>query len=371
MAPIARIDLGALQRNAERLLEAVQPRGLLAVVKWNGYGHGLADCARVLDRAGAAGFGVSSPQEGIELRKLGISQPILVMTDWVGKPLHDFLDWDLEAAATSWYKVEYLAAASRKLGRPIPAHVKFDTGLGRVGLPHSDSRHLLERIAGMSDLRVVGLYSHLAYNGPRDRERGSLQIERFNRIVSEAREVGLTPRWVHLANSAAALAMPEVPGDLVRTGIALYGQPPSAEVAKLHSFEPVMSLTGHVRSIRRLRRGFGYPAGMLWKAPREGWGAEIDLGYSAGFPRSLAGRCSVLWRGNRVPLVGAVGGEASYVFTGSEPATIGEEVVFWGRQGSETIYLYELADLIGCLPYELTTWLAPDLERSFTADRNQ
>ena len=121
--PVARINLSALSANARAILSRTYPRGLLAVVKWNGYGHGLVPCARVLDQAGVAGFGVSSPREGIELRKAGISKRILVMTDWVGKPAHQFLDWDLEAAATSWYKVELLEAMSRRWGRNIPVHI--------------------------------------------------------------------------------------------------------------------------------------------------------------------------------------------------------------------------------------------------------
>ena len=122
--PLARIDLDALASNARRLRQQVKPRGLLAGVKWDAYGHGLIPCARTLDHAGATGFGVSSPVDGVTLRKAGITKPILVMTDWVGKPPSLFLDWDLEAAATSWYKIEYLESVSRKMGRPIPAHVK-------------------------------------------------------------------------------------------------------------------------------------------------------------------------------------------------------------------------------------------------------
>ncbi|MDD5088206.1 MAG: alanine racemase [bacterium] len=361
----ARIDLGALARNAERILARVAPRELLAVVKWNGYGHGLVPCTHVLDRAGAASFGVSSPGEGIELRRAGISKPILVMTDWVGKPPKDFLDWELEAAATSWYKVEYLESVSRRLGRAISAHVKFDTGLGRVGIPGREASRALKKIAAMRNLKVVGLYSHLGYNGPQDRAKGERQIEEFQKIVAEAAELGIRPRWIHLANSAAAMAISDVPGNMVRTGIALYGQPPSSEVRDLLPLEPVMTLVGRIQRIQRVRRGHGFPHPHFWTAPTDGWGAEIALGHRVNYPRSLAGRAQVLFRGKRCPLVGIVGKDSSYIFTGAERPEVGEEVVFWGRQGDEVIYLYELASLIEALPYELTTWLSGNLTRIF------
>ncbi len=106
--PIAHINLAALRNNFVALATRVAPKQVLAVVKWDAYGHGLVECSRILDHAGAWGFGVSSPAEGIKLRKAGILKPILVMTDWVGKPVKHFLDYDLACAATSWYKVEYL-----------------------------------------------------------------------------------------------------------------------------------------------------------------------------------------------------------------------------------------------------------------------
>ncbi len=382
--PEARIDLGALARNAGVILSRVQPRGLLAVVKWNGYGHGLIPCAKVLSQAGVSGFGVSSPKEGIELRKAGITERILVMTDWVGKPAHQFLDWELEAAATSWYKVELLEAMSRRWGRNIPVHVKFDTGLGRVGIHHSQAADALTRIARMPHLKVVAIYSHLGYSGPADRERGERQISIFETIVKRAAALGIQPDWIHLANSAAAMAIPDVPGNLVRTGIALYGQP-SAPLAPLNPpvnggrkdplspvnggrvtwpLTPVMTLVGQVTKVRRLRRSHGFPTAHFWTAPHDGWGAEVNLGYEISYPRSLAGKADVLLNGKRCPLVGVVAKHASYVFTSDKPE-IGDDVVFWGRQRDETLYLYEVSTHIQALPYELPTWLSPDLPRVF------
>ncbi len=363
--PVARIDLDALALNTRLILDRVHPRGLLAVVKWNGYGHGLVPCAKVLSQEGATAFGVSSTAEGIELRKAGITQPILVMTDWVGKPVRHFLDWGLEAAATSWYKVEYLEAVSRRWGMPIPAHVKFDTGLGRVGIPWRHAKWALPKIAAMKDLQVRAIYSHLGYSGPQDNGKAERQITVFNRIVTRASKLGLNPQWVHLANSAAALAIPDVPGNLVRTGIALYGQPTSAEVSEELPLSPVMTLASHIVRVQRVKRGHGFPSPLFWKAPFDGWGAEVRLGFGVNYPRSMAGRAPALFRGRRVPLVGVMGKAASYIFTGSEKPEVGEEVVFWGRQGAETIYLYELAPLIGALAYELPTWLSPDLPREF------
>ncbi len=364
--PSTIINLTALRANFTALAQRVAPKQVLAVIKWDAYGHGLLECARVLAEAGAWGFGVSSPADGIILRQHGFAQPILVMTDWVGKPVKCFTEYNLSFAATSWYKVEYLEALSRQTGVAISTHLKFDTGLGRVGIHHTQHRPTLAALAQMKHLRLDAIYSHLAYGGTHDRARGLAQIATFNEILQSAKTAGITPAVTHLANSAAALALPEVPGDLVRTGIALYGQPPSPTVADMLPLEPVMTLRGSIIAVRKVKRGHGFPAPHFWKAPYDGWGIEIDLGYDTGYPRTMVGSAQVLLNGRRIPLVGVMSRDRSYAFTtGGKPA-VAEEIVFWGRQGTETIYLYELSPLIDALPYELTTWLNPRVPRIFS-----
>ncbi len=367
MPALASINLSALEHNFKALAKRVAPKGVLAVVKWDAYGHGLLECARVLDRCGAWGFGVSSPADGIRLREAGITKPILVMTDWVGKPFDQFTDYDLSFAATSWYKIEYLEMLSKKTGVSISAHLKFDTGLGRVGIHHTKHVETLRAISRMKHLKLDALYSHLAYGGLHDRERGLAQIRVFNEILSHAKSAGLDPEITHLANSAAALALPEVPGNLVRTGIALYGQPPSPTVADMLPLKPVMTLSGNIVAVRKVKRGHGFPANHFWKAPYDGWGIEIDVGYWSGYPRTMAGSAHVLYQGQRVPLVGVIARDRSFAFVKGDKPTAGEEIVFWGEQEAERIYLYELSPLIDALPYELTTWLSPDVERVYSA----
>lgn len=364
MPPLAHINLTALAHNFSALASRVAPKRVLAVIKWDAYGHGLLDCARVLADAGAWGFGVSSPADGITLRKAGFDLPILVMTDWVGKPQKCFTDYNLSFAATSWYKVEYLESLSQQTGVRISTHLKFDTGLGRVGIHHTKHRETLEQLASFKHLKLDAIYSHLAYGGIQDRARGLQQIATFNEIMHTARELGVTPPLTHLANSAAAVALPEVPGDLVRTGIALYGQPPSPTVADLLPLQPVMTLTGTITNVRKIKRGHGFPAPHFWKAPYDGWGVEIDLGFSSGYPRTMVNSAQVLYNGRRVPLVGVMSRDNSYTFIIGEKPQVGEEIVFWGKQKDETIFLYELSPLIDALPYELTTWLNPKVPRS-------
>lgn len=368
-AAVAAIDLGALRWNATRLLERVRPRGLLAVVKWNGYGHGLVPCARVLVQAGATGFGVSSLAEGIELRKAGVSGLILVMTDWVGKPLKRFAEWDLHVAATSWFKVEYVAAGARKLGKRLGVHIKFDTGLGRLGMPWRDAGELLPRIARMKSVDICGIYSHLAFSGPQDIAMGEKQISRFHRILGLARRSGLEPRWTHLANSAGAIVFSDVPGNLVRAGIALYGQPPSRETAPLLSLEPVMTLKAPIVEVRRARRGRGVPHPLMAAAPVDGWAVRIPLGNRHGYPSTLVRRGYFLFAGRPWRLFGTVLRDESWLFVPGQRPHVGEEIVLWGRQGSQVLWLYELAEKIDVLPYELPTWLSGEVARPFVDDR--
>jgi alanine racemase len=365
VGPVAKINLGALRGNATRLLEHVRPRGLLAVVKWNGYGHGLVPCAKALAEAGATGFGVSSLAEGIELRKDGFSGLILVMTDWVGKPLKQFAQWDLHVAVTSWFKVEYVAAGARKLGKRIGVHIKFDTGLGRLGMPWQEAGALLPRIARMRSIDIYGIYSHLAFSSPQDVAKGEKQIARFDRILAQARKCGLDPRWTHLANSAAAMVYSDVPGNLVRAGIALYGQPPSRETAKFMALEPVMTLKAPIVEVRRARRGRGVPHPLIATAPLDGWAVRIPLGNRHGYPSMLAHRGCFVFDGHRLRLHGAVLRDESWLFVPGRKPEVDEEIILWGRQGSQTLWLYELAEKIDVLPYELPTWLSAEVPRQF------
>ncbi len=363
--PIAQIDLGALKRNAVRIIERVEPRGLLAVVKWDGYGHGLTPCAEILAKAGATGFGVSSLSEGIELRRMGFSGLILVMTDWVGKPLGKFVEWDLHVAATSCFKVEYVASGARNLGKRIGVHIKFDTGLGRLGMNWKKADALLSEIARMKHLDVQGIYSHLGFNGPQDLEIGEKQIERFKHVLKLVHKCGLNPPWTHLANSAAAMVFKDIPGNLVRTGIVLYGQPPSRETVELLPLEPVMTLKAVVLEVQRAHRGRGVPHPLIARAPTDGWAIRIGLGNRHGYPSSLVRRGKFLFRGHSRPLYGAVLKDFSWLFvTGSRPQ-IGEEVALWGRQGGQNLWLFELAEKIDALPYELPTWLSKKIPRVF------
>jgi alanine racemase len=364
-APKAMIDLRALRQNTERVLERVRPRGILAVVKWNGYGHGLIPCARVLAQTGVTGFGVSSVAEGIELRKAGFSDLILVMTDWVGKPLKKFVEWDLHAATTSWFKVEYVEAGARKLGKKIGVHVKFDTGLGRLGMPWKEAGKFLAQIARMESIEVKGIYSHLAFQRPQDFAMGEKQIARFHRVLSQAQRLGMKPEWTHLANSAAAIAFPEVPGNLVRTGIALYGQPPSREVANMLPLEPVMTLKAPSLEVHRARHGRGVPNCLIATAPVDGWAVRIPIGTHEGYPASLVRKGFFLFRGKRKPLIGTILREQSWLFVAGSRPDVGEEIVLWGKQNGEVLWLYELAEKIDALPYELPTWLSSSVPRIF------
>ena len=238
--------------------------------------------------------------------------------------------------------------------------------MGRVGIHHKKNVETLAEIAKLKHLKLDAIYSHLAYRWTHDRERGLAQIQIFNEIIRNAKTAGLNPAVTHLANSAAALALPEVPGDLVRTGIALYGQPPSPTVADMLPLKSVMTLCGSITNVRRIKRGHGFPSPHFWKAHYDGWGIDTDVGFETGYPRTMVGAASVLYRGKHVPLVGVMSRTNSYAFVTGEKPKIGEEVVYWGNQGDETIYLYELAPFIDALPYELTTWLNPKVPRSYS-----
>jgi alanine racemase len=338
---VARIDLGAVERNCTRL-----PKPLCAVVKADAYGHGVEPVVEAALAGGATWLAVATAAEAAELRSLAVDVPVLVM----GAVTRDELRVAIEAEADVVAWSEEVAEAAARI------HVKLDTGMGRLG---TRDRELALRLAARPN--TVGLMTHFATADELNDDLFPAQLEAFREFVDEVARDDVV---VHAANSAAALREPAAHFDMVRCGVAIYGLDPFQADPDAHELGPALSLRSWLASVRRIEAGDSVGYGRRWRAQEPTWIGTVPVGYGDGWRRALTNDCDVLIRGRRHPLVGTVSMDNVTVDLGPDlEAGVGDEVVLIGAQGEERILAEEVARRMGTINYEVTTGLLPRVPR--------
>jgi alanine racemase len=347
MRALARVDLGAIERNCARLAAVAAPAKLCAVVKADGYGHGAVPAARAAQAAGAPWLAVATAGEAFELRSAGIEGPILVM----GALAPAELDVALEARADVVAWREAFVAALPEQAR---VHAKLDTGMGRLGTRDPDEA---SRVAEAAGDRLAGLMTHFATADEDDPEFLEAQLSRIQAWI--ARHPGVP---AHAANSAATLGHAAARLDMVRCGIAIYGMDPFHRDPADHGLEPALELVSYVAEVKLARPGESAGYGRRFVAERETWLGTIPIGYGAGYRRGLTNDADVLVDGRRVPLVGTVSMDNITVDLG-QPVERGAEAVLIGARRGERILAEELAQRLGTINYEITCGISPRVPR--------
>jgi alanine racemase len=358
------IDLGALERNCERLGRELGERtSLCAVVKGDGYGHGMIESARAAVRGGAGMLAVATAGEAFELRAGLEESEILVM----GALTDPELDVALGAAAELgvWRQgfLEAVAERGARFGYRPRVHIKYDTGMGRLGEREAAN---VERLLALADadprLDLAGLWTHFATADDRDSDFLSQQLDRFTEVAVPARErYGLT---LHAANSAATLREPAAHLDMVRCGIAIYGLDPFGSDPAYSELEPVMGLSSYLADVKRFEPGDSAGYGRRWQADRETFVGLVPFGYGDGYRRGLSNAFDVLIAGSRYPVVGTVSMDNLTIDLGAEPeAVVGDEVVLLGRSGEGRITAEEWARRLETINYEVTCGISARVPR--------
>jgi alanine racemase len=362
------VDLDAVRANARALAAAAAPAQLLAVVKADGYGHGAVPVAQAALDAGATWLGVALVEEGRVLRDAGIDAPVLVLSEPAPDAASAVVAARLTPVVYTELGIEALAkaVAAATPDRPLPVHLKVDTGMHRVGCAPDQARALVEAVSARPELTLEGLCTHFAVADEPDRSETRAQLEQFDALIDELEQRGLRPPIVHAANSAALLAFPEARFDLVRVGIALYGVPPAATLADRIELTPVLSLRAQVTHVKELPAGARVSYGLRYALPRPGRVATVPVGYADGVPRNLGTRGGeVLIHGHRYPIAGAVTMDQLMVDVGDDPVQVGDEVVLLGRQGDDTVTATEWSEHLGTIAYEIVTGIGPRVPRRY------
>lgn len=362
------VDLAAVERNCATLASGLaEGTELCAVVKANGYGHGMLECAGAALRGGATRFAVATATEAFELReRVGDEVPIFVMGALTGAEL----DVALQARAelTVWRPefFEELAERAGMFGFRPRVHVKYDTGMGRLGTREpfavaslADAVHVDERVD------LAGVWTHFATADEDDDSFLREQLDRFREVAEPLRDryPGVS---LHAANSAATLRGPEFHFDMVRCGVALYGLDPFGRDPADHGLEPVLSLHTYVADVKRIHEGEPVGYGRSWRAPADTWVAVLPVGYGDGFRRGLSNNCEVLLGGRRLPLVGTISMDNVTIDLGPETSVEqGEPAVLIGPQGADAVTAEELARRLDTINYEIPCGITPRVPRAY------
>jgi alanine racemase len=363
----ASVELGAIAANVAALRGHVAPAAVMAVVKANGYGHGAVQAARAALRGGADWLGVVHVAEALELRRAGLDAPLLCLMSIAAHAHADAIAANVDLSAGSADMVRRLSAAAAVAGRPARVHLKADTGLSRGGATPADWPSVLAAASEARDaglLTVVGLWSHFASADDPGNPSIAAQLAVFSGALAVAESAGITPSLAHIANTAAALDVPQARYDMVRIGGGCYG------LATLPGgappwLRPALTLRARLALVKRVPAGTGVSYGHRYTTTRETTLGLVPLGYADGIPRGALGLPLVFARGRRWPVAGTVCMDQFVVDFGDEPVTEGDEVVIFGPGDDGEPTAQEWGETLGTISYEMVTSIGARVQRTY------
>lgn len=373
----AEVSLGAIAKNLRVVRRHIGPHPkILAVVKSNAYGLGAVPISKALQKAGADSFGVTSADEGVELRESGIRKPILVLTGfWPGEEKR-FIAQHLTPAVTRVDDVRHLERAAKKArgksGR-LRFHLKINSGMNRLGLSPCELEAFAAALADCRHIELEGTFTHFASAEDFSARQTVDQEQVFRQCLDRLRALGVSPGIVHMANSGAICARPSTWADMVRPGAIIYGyyqsfDPPEKgqEVRRRLPIEPSLSLRARIIALRDLPPGqpVGYGARFVTERPSRI--AVINAGYADGILRARTNRGSALVHGRRVPLVGTISMDLTTLDVTDVPnVALGDIITIYGQDGDETIRVSDVAREIGTVTSDLLCALGRRVPRYY------
>lgn len=361
------VDLDRFRQNLAAIRAAVGPgRRILLVVKADAYGHGAVEIARHAVGAGVTMLGVATLHEGIELRAAGVSIPIVVLSPSLHSEVDEIIERRLTPCISTLAFARKLSDRCQAHQILCPYHVEVDTGMGRTGVAEDEAVAFIERVAGLANLKLEGVFTHFPQADSGDSEFTRGQVDRFREILRalSLRKIEVPLR--HAANSAGILSLPDAALDMVRPGILAYGFYPTQAVPRSVEVKGIMTFKTRVVQIRDMPAGRAVSYAATYRTAHPTRMAVLPVGYGHGYPWQLSNRGSVLMRGTRVPIMGRVTMDLTMVDATDVPdVAVGDEVVLWGEQGAERIDLAEVASWAGTIPHDLLCSMGKRVVRVF------
>lgn len=359
----AEIDLDAVRHNFTEIRRRINPASkLCAVVKANAYGHGALEVSKVAVECGTDFLAVATVDEGLELRRAGFGLPILILGLIPHEAARAVVDNDLTQAVADFALAEKISVAAAGLGKVAKIHLKLETGMGRIGIAADKAVALASEISRLPNVELEGLFSHFADADSSDRTFTNRQIKIFKDVADKILAAGIGIKIRHIAESAAALDIPEAHFDMVRSGIINYGLYPSADVRRTIELKPAMKLVAKIVYLKKIAAGVSIGYGREFVAARDSLIATLPLGYADGYIRAYKGfRVDV--RGQLAPIAGRVCMDQTMIdVTDVEGVALGDEVILFG---SDLVTIDAAARHLNTINYEVTCLVSARVPRIF------
>lgn len=357
------VNLLQLQKNIEAIRAHVSPAKIMPMVKANAYGHGIEGVTSFLEPH-VDYFGVALLEEGIYLRRLGITKPILVAGGILPEQVPYFAEYSLTLTGSSSELLDVAESVSRETGKRIKTHLKIDTGMERVGVRDYEAEAFIEHSLRMRHVEVEGIYTHFANSEEPDLLHARLQLERFQEVLQiyEKRSEPHPPLR-HMANSGAVLQFPESYFDLIRPGLITYGVYPKGMVQSI-TLKPALTWKSRVAYSKITRPGRPVSYGSLWQAEAETRIVTIPCGYADGYFRRMTNQARVMVHEKKYPQVGRICMDQFMVDVGADDVKVGDEVVLLGGE----ITAHDLAEWTGTNEYEVLTNISARVPRVYVRE---
>lgn len=358
------VNLSQLRNNIEAIKAHVAPAKIMPMVKANAYGHGVDGVAPYIEPY-VDYFGVAILEEGIHLRELGITKPILVAGGVLPEQVPYFAEYDLTLTGSSLELLDITEETSRSTGKRIKTHLKIDTGMERVGVHEYEAESLIEKSLACSHLVVEGIYTHLANSEVVDKQYSSLQLERFQEVLEIYNKRSMpVPLLRHVCNSGGILNLPEAHFDMVRPGVLFYGVYPGRDVDHVVDVKPALTWRSKVAYSKITKPGRPVSYGSLWQAEVPTRIVTIPCGYADGYFRRMTNQAQVIVNKKKYPQVGRICMDQFMVNLGEDDAQVGDDVILLG----EGIRAEDLAEWTGTNEYEVLTNISARVPRVYVTE---
>ncbi|TDC69996.1 alanine racemase [Actinomadura sp. GC306] len=367
----ARVDLDAIGDNIGLLRDRAGGAEVMAMVKAEAYGHGLVEAAGAALAGGASWLGVAKLAEALRLRAAGITVRTLACIGVPGEPYADAIARDVDLTVGATWLLDEIVRAAEQAGRPARIHLKADTGMSRGGARGRDWEALVDaalKAEAEGHVRVAGVMSHFACADEPGHPSIAAQLDAFTGMLGYAEKTGARFEVRHIANSAAALTLPEARFDLVRPGIAAYGLTP-VPAAGTFGLRPAMTLVAAAALVKRVPAGSGVSYGHTYHTERDTTLAVVPAGYGDGIPRHGSNLLQVLAGGRRRTIAGRVCMDQFVIDLGGDTLAAGDEVVLFGPGDRGEPTAQEWAEALGTISYEIVTRIGSRVPRTYPAGR--
>ncbi|MGZ8487719.1 MAG: alanine racemase [Candidatus Binatia bacterium] len=359
------IDHRALRWNFKQIRALVGARvKILSMVKANGYGHGAVAVATTLAGAGSDAFGVATVEEGIELRRARIKQPILVLAGVYLEQLEQFLKNRLTPVIHEVATLKLMDKRLQRLKATLQVEIEVDTGMGRIGFPTDATDAWLPVLANLEAVKLQGVFSHFSDAESANQRYTQKQINRFREVLARWANAKVIHQSSHMAKSAAIITEPTAHFSMVRPGLILYGMYPATALKKQIDLKPVLSWHTRISQLKRVPAGTSVGYGRTFVTQRNSLIATLPVGYADGYRRLFSNHAQVLVRGKRAPVVGRVSMDLTTIdVTDIRNVQQGDEVVLLGGQGGAAIGADEIAGWAKTISYEIFTSIGARVPR--------